>query len=184
MIPNRKRRSSNGIVDAELAVNWDLGLKGIFLYISAGDGTSDSDVDMTGQNLSDLVSGMIRIDVDHPDPGRAYSIPKDNPFLDIPGARPELWAYGFRNPWRMCFDAQTGDLWVGDVGQDLWEMIEVVVVERELRVERQRRMSPVVYPELVARPDSDSLSHQLSIPIPRPARSQGESFTTDLDFPS
>ena len=96
------------------------------LYITAGDGTTDSDGNVTGQDISDLNSGMIRIDVEHPDPGRNYSIPKDNPFVHIPGARGELWAYGFRNPWRMTFDAKTGDLWVGDIGQDLWEMIEVV----------------------------------------------------------
>jgi glucose/arabinose dehydrogenase len=96
------------------------------LYITAGDGTTDSDRNVTGQDISDLNSGMIRIDVEHPDPGRNYSIPKDNPFLAIPGARGELWAYGFRNPWRMCFDPKTGDLWVGDIGQDIWEMIEVV----------------------------------------------------------
>jgi glucose/arabinose dehydrogenase len=96
------------------------------LYITAGDGTTDSDRNVTGQDISDLNSGMIRIDVERPDPGRGYSIPKDNPFLSIPGARGELWAYGFRNPWRMTFDPKTGDLWVGDIGQDLWEMIEVV----------------------------------------------------------
>jgi glucose/arabinose dehydrogenase len=96
------------------------------LYVSAGDGTTDSDGNVTGQDLKDLNSGMLRIDVAHPDEGRGYSIPKDNPFLAIPGARGELWAYGFRNPWRMTFDPATGDLWVGDIGQDLWEMIEVV----------------------------------------------------------
>jgi glucose/arabinose dehydrogenase len=96
------------------------------LYISAGDGTSDSDQNHTGQDLSDLNSGVIRIDVEHPDPGRGYAIPKDNPFLSIPGARGELWAYGFRNPWRLTFDPRTGDLWVGDIGQDLYEMVEVV----------------------------------------------------------
>lgn len=96
------------------------------LYITAGDGTTDSDGNVTGQDITDLNSGLIRIDVEHPDPGRNYSIPKDNPFLAIPNARGELWAYGFRNPWRMTFDPRTGDLWVGDIGQDLWEMIEVV----------------------------------------------------------
>lgn len=96
------------------------------LYITAGDGTTDSDRNVTGQDITDLNSGMLRLDVVHPDPGRGYSIPKDNPFLSIPSARGELWAYGFRNPWRMTFDPKTGDLWVGDIGQDLWEMIELV----------------------------------------------------------
>ncbi len=93
------------------------------LYISSGDGTSDSDGDLTGQDITDLTSGVLRIDVRRPDPGRGYSIPSDNPFLNIEGARGELWAYGFRNPWRMTFDAKTGDLWVGDIGQDQWEMV-------------------------------------------------------------
>ena len=74
------------------------------LYIPAGDGTSDSDKNLRGQDLRYLTSSMIRIDVDHPEGGKNYSVPKDNPFLDVPGARPEIWAYGFRNPWRMAFD--------------------------------------------------------------------------------
>jgi glucose/arabinose dehydrogenase len=96
-----------------------------FLYLSSGDGTSDSDTHLTGQNMSDLTSGIIRIDVDRPEAGKGYRVPEDNPFLKVAGARPELWAYGFRNPWRMSFD-RDGNLWVGDVGQDLWEMIHLV----------------------------------------------------------
>ena len=91
------------------------------LYIPAGDGTSDSDKNLRGQDLRYLTSSMIRIDVDHPEGGKNYSVPKDNPFLDLPYARPEIWAYGFRNPWRMAFDHKTGLLWVGQNGQDLWE---------------------------------------------------------------
>jgi glucose/arabinose dehydrogenase len=112
---------SNGHNGGDLAFGKD-GM----LYITSGDGTSDSDLDNTGQDLSDLCSGMIRIDVDRPDKGRNYSIPKDNPFLAVPKARGELWAFGFRNPWRMTFDSVTGDLLVGDVGQDMWEMIRLV----------------------------------------------------------
>ena len=95
------------------------------LYLSAGDSADPSPPDPlnTGQDLSDLLSSVSRIDVDHPEAGRAYRIPADNPFRTTPGARPEIWAYGFRNPWRMSFDSATGDLWVGDVGWDLWEMI-------------------------------------------------------------
>jgi len=96
-----------------------------YLYVSTGDGTSGSDVNESGQNLTDLQSVMMRLDVDHPDPGKNYSIPKDNPFVNTPGALPEIWAYGFRNPWRFSFDPTTGQPWVGDVGQDLWEMIEL-----------------------------------------------------------
>ena len=95
------------------------------LYISSGDGTSDSDRNVTGQDITDLNSGMLRIDVDR-DRGndRGYSIPHDNPFLAVANARGELWAYGFRNPWRIHFDSES-NLWVGDIGQDLWEMIIV-----------------------------------------------------------
>ena len=96
-----------------------------YLYISTGDGSGGSDINSTGQGVNDLLSVMMRLDVDHPDEGRAYSIPKDNPFNGVPGARGEIWAYGFRNPWRFSFDPVTGRPWVGDVGQDIWEMIEL-----------------------------------------------------------
>jgi uncharacterized repeat protein (TIGR03806 family) len=97
-----------------------------FLYITAGDGTTGSDPEITGQDITDLRASILRIDVDHPDPGKPYGIPKDNPFLQIPKARPEIWAFGVRAPWRMSFDPPTGNLWVGDVGQDLWEMIHLI----------------------------------------------------------
>jgi glucose/arabinose dehydrogenase len=96
------------------------------LYISSGDGTTDSDTRLTGQDLSDLASGIIRIDVDRPAAGKSYAVPMDNPFLNVPKACPELWAYGFRNPWRLTFHPGTGDLLVGDIGQDLWELIHLV----------------------------------------------------------
>ena len=114
-----------------------------YLYIGTGDGTSGSDVNNSGQGVNDLLSVIMRIDVDHPDPGRNYSIPKDNPFVNYPGARPEIWAFGFRNPWRMSFDPETGRLWVGDVGQDLWEMIWVGPEGGELRLERPGGEPPV-----------------------------------------
>jgi putative heme-binding domain-containing protein len=96
-----------------------------YLYISTGDATDPSPPDRldTGQDLSDLLSSVLRIDVDREDPGKAYADPPDNPFLKTPGARPEIWAYGFRNPWKMSFDRLLGDLWVGDVGWELWEMV-------------------------------------------------------------
>jgi uncharacterized repeat protein (TIGR03806 family) len=97
-----------------------------YLYITAGDGTTGSDPAITGQDLTDLRASMLRIDVDHPANGKPYGIPKDNPFLHIPKARPEIYAFGLRAPWRMSFDPATGNLWVGEVGQDLWEMIHLV----------------------------------------------------------
>src|SRR4029079_19463691 len=80
----------------------------------------------TGQDISDLLSSILRIDVDRTDEGKAYAVPKDNPFVSMTSARPEVWAYGFRNPWRMSFDRQTGELFVGDVGWELWESVHRV----------------------------------------------------------
>src|SRR4030095_5114293 len=79
-----------------------------------------------GQDISDLLSSILRIDVDRVDEGRKYAVPKDNPFVGMSGARPEVWAYGFRNPWRMSFDRQSGELFVGDVGWELWESVHRV----------------------------------------------------------
>jgi glucose/arabinose dehydrogenase len=91
------------------------------LYVSSGDGSEESDVLVVGQDLSSLLAKVLRIDVDHPDPGKGYSVPPDNPFVGRKGARPEIWAYGLRNPWRLTVDSKTGHLWAGDNGQDLWE---------------------------------------------------------------
>jgi uncharacterized repeat protein (TIGR03806 family) len=103
------------------------------MYVTSGDGTSDSDTNLRGQELTHLTAKVLRIDVDHPDAesapeGKAYVVPKDNPFLHIEDARPETWAYGFRNPWRITCDRESGQIWVGNNGQDLWE--QVYLVER------------------------------------------------------
>ncbi|MEM7010673.1 MAG: PQQ-dependent sugar dehydrogenase [Verrucomicrobiota bacterium] len=98
---------------------------GLF-YMTSGDGTSDSDTDLTGQRLDLFLAKVMRVDVDNPAPGKAYSIPEDNPFLDVPGARPETYAYGFRNPWRAVWDKNLGKLWVGQNGQDRLEQIYLV----------------------------------------------------------
>ena len=112
---------SNGHNGGDLAFGPDE-----MLYISAGDGTSDSDTNLTGQNLADLPSAILRIDVRGSTEGKPYEIPADNPFVATPGARGEIWAYGLRNPWRISFDRQTGRLLVGDVGQDWREMIDLI----------------------------------------------------------
>ncbi|HLV65877.1 MAG TPA: PQQ-dependent sugar dehydrogenase [Polyangiaceae bacterium] len=97
------------------------------LYVGLGDGGSAGDPRGHGQNLGTLLGSMLRIDVDRRDEGRPYGIPKDNPFVGKSGARPEIWAYGLRNPWRYSFDPK-GRLVVADVGQYAWE--EVTLVER------------------------------------------------------
>jgi len=99
-----------------------------FLYIATGDGGSGNDPQNRAQNLNSLLGKMLRIDVagdDFPDdPARNYSIPTNNPFVDRVGVRPEIWAYGLRNPWRCSFDRATGDLYIGDVGQNAIEEID------------------------------------------------------------
>ena len=98
------------------------------LYISTGDGSGPNPPDSrrAGQDVSNLLSAILRIDVDHADGDKNYRIPPDNPFIDLKGARGEIWAYGFRNPWRISIDKKTGDLWAGDVGWELWELLDRV----------------------------------------------------------
>lgn len=112
---------SNGHNGGDLA----FGADGM-LYVSSGDGTSDSDTNLRGQNLGELTAKVLRIDVHHATAGRAYCVPEDNPFVGLPGVRPETWAYGLRNPWRLSIDRRTGNVWVGNNGQDLWEQIYLV----------------------------------------------------------
>jgi uncharacterized repeat protein (TIGR03806 family) len=94
-----------------------------YLYLGTGDGSGIADGLNTGQDISDLLASMLRIDVDKTDKGKEYRIPDDNPFVKRKGARPEIWAYGLRQPWKFSFDKVTGDLWVGEVGQDLWDCV-------------------------------------------------------------
>ncbi|QDU28768.1 Soluble aldose sugar dehydrogenase YliI precursor [Anatilimnocola aggregata] len=97
-----------------------------FLYVTSGDGTSDSDTNIAGQTTDTLLSKVLRIDVDHPEGDKQYSIPKDNPFVQRQEFRPETYAYGLRNPWRITTDPVTGHIWVGNNGQDLWEQVYFV----------------------------------------------------------
>jgi glucose/arabinose dehydrogenase len=94
-----------------------------YLYIVLGDGGAANDPNDNAQNLGVLLGKVLRIDVDSRSPGRNYGIPKDNPFVNSEGARPEIWCYGLRNPWRIAFDRETGVLWCGEVGQNIWEEI-------------------------------------------------------------
>ena len=97
-----------------------------YLYVALGDGGKANDPYGNGQNLKSILGKVLRIDIDKKDEGLAYGIPKDNPFVGKKGARGEIWAYGFRNIWRMSFDSKTGKLWAADVGQNLWEEIDIV----------------------------------------------------------
>jgi putative heme-binding domain-containing protein len=97
-----------------------------FLYIAMGDTGPQGDPQGHGQDLSLPLGKMLRIDVDHADGDKPYAIPADNPFRATANARPEIWAYGFREPWRFSFDPANGDLWVGDVGQDRIEEVDLV----------------------------------------------------------
>jgi glucose/arabinose dehydrogenase len=93
------------------------------LWIGLGDGGSGGDPANNAQNLGTLLGKVLRIDP-RPSGGQPYGIPRDNPFVGRAGARPEIWAYGLRNPWRFTFDRTTGDLWIGDVGQNAWEEVD------------------------------------------------------------
>ena len=95
-----------------------------YLYISTGDGGSGGDPQGNAQNLGSLLGKILRIDVNS---GNPYGIPPDNPFAGAPGRRGEIWAYGLRNPWRFSFDRLTGRLFVGDVGQNSFEEIDIIV---------------------------------------------------------
>lgn len=98
-----------------------------FLYISSGDGGSGGDPQGNAQNLNSLLGKILRIDVNTIDNGLEYGIPSDNPFFNQGSARAEIYAYGLRNPWRMSFDSETGDLWTADVGQGNLEEIDKVI---------------------------------------------------------
>ncbi len=95
-----------------------------FLYIGLGDGGSGGDPRQHGQNTNTLLGALLRIDVSNND--GSYSIPDDNPFSNTT-SRPEIFAYGLRNPWRWSFDKKNGELWLADVGQNAWEEINIVV---------------------------------------------------------
>ncbi|HEY3671546.1 MAG TPA: PQQ-dependent sugar dehydrogenase [Acidimicrobiia bacterium] len=103
-----------------------------YLYLGLGDGGNEGDEGPghapggNGQSLDTLLGKILRIAPD-PAPGeRGYSVPPDNPFVGVDGARPEIWSYGLRNPWRFSFDTKNGDLWIGDVGQNEYEEIDRV----------------------------------------------------------
>ena len=97
-----------------------------FLYVGLGDGGSAGDPKRNGQNPATLLGAILRLDVSSLDSTGTYSIPPDNPFVGVQDARPEIWAYGLRNPWRFTFDSETGDLWAADVGQNKMEEVDLI----------------------------------------------------------
>lgn len=125
------------IGEAETVIDWEsnghngaavtFGKDGM-MYVTSGDGTSDSDNNNVGQDLTKLTAKVLRINVDDRSDDQAYSVPPDNPFVGQADYRPETWAYGLRNPWRIAVDDQTGQIWVGNNGQDMWE--QVYLIER------------------------------------------------------
>lgn len=143
------------------------------LYVTSGDGTSDADENIVGQDLTRLTAKVLRLDVDgvtdaDRNAGRQYAVPKDNPFVDLAGARPETWAYGLRNPWRMTVDANSGRLWVTQNGQALYEQVYLVhrgenygwsVTEgsHPYYLERKRGPTPII-PPTAEHPHSEARS--------------------------
>ncbi|MEE9211353.1 MAG: PQQ-dependent sugar dehydrogenase, partial [Phycisphaeraceae bacterium] len=141
-----------------------------YLYLALGDGGAANDPLGSGQDKSTLLGAILRIDVDHRDPPKAYAVPNDNPFVGDRGARPEIWAYGLRNVWRFSFDRQTGDLWAGDVGQNQWE--EIDLIQRGGNYGWNYREGKHDF-----RPPSDGLPHNLIEPIVDHARHEAKSIT-------
>lgn len=127
-----KMSEARTIIDWPAGVHFggalQFGLDG-YLYISTGDGgdsTGEGESYLTGQDLTDRKASILRIDIDHTESAQPYSIPPDNPFAGHVKECPEIWAYGFRNPWKMAVDPASQRLWVSDVGEDLWEAVYLV----------------------------------------------------------
>ena len=136
-----------------------------YLYIATGDGSGIADSLLTGQDVSDHLASLLRIDVDQTDGAKAYRVPKDNPFVGRDKTQPEIWAYGLRQAWRYSFDRKTGDLWAGEVGQDLWEMVykiekggnygwSVTEGAHPFRPERPKGPTPILAP-IIEHPHSE-----------------------------
>lgn len=142
------------------------------LYLSIGDGGSGNDPWGHGQDLGTWSGKILRIDVDSPAPGKPYAVPADNPFVGQAGAKPEIWATGLRNVWRMSFDRATGVLWAGDVGQNKWEEIDIIRKGKNYgwRPREGRHATPGV-------PDSSEDASRFEEPIAEYPRGDGISVT-------
>jgi glucose/arabinose dehydrogenase len=139
-----------------------------YLYLGLGDGGAAGDIEENGQDKQTLLGSILRLDVSRSEGGKAYAIPADNPFQGDPRARPEIFAFGLRNPWRFSFDREGGALFVGDVGQGTWE--EVHEVTRGDNCGWRRHEGFSVY-------DEDTQAPAASEPVSAYARSEGVSIT-------
>ncbi|MFT5468936.1 MAG: putative heme-binding domain-containing protein [Verrucomicrobiales bacterium] len=142
------------------------------LYLSTGDATPPNPPDIlnTGQDNSDILSSVLRIDVE----GTGYRIPPDNPFVGREGVRPEIWAFGFRNPWKMSFDAR-GRLWLGDVGWELWEMIHLVERGGNYGWSAMEASNPV-------KPETASSLSPISSPVAAHRHTEAASITGGYEY--
>lgn len=154
-----------------------------YLYISVGDGGMRDGVHLLAQRLQAWNGKVLRIDVDSKSPGREYGIPEDNPFVDEPFASPEIWALGLRNPWGSWIDPETGIFWLADVGQDLYE--EINLIERGGNYGWNHREAAHVFPgrallmEALKRAGKDKEAEQRTFidPIHEYSRGDGISIT-------
>jgi len=146
------------------------------LYVSTGDATAPSPPDglATGQDNSDLLSCILRIDVTGSASDLPYRIPPDNPFIDRESVRPEIWAFGFRNPWKMSFDSRRR-LWVGDVGWELWEMIHLVEKGGNYGWSAVEASNPIL-------PETASELAPISAPVAAHPHSEAASITGGFEY--
>jgi glucose/arabinose dehydrogenase len=128
--PNRGDPDSEEVLLRFNKTYWNPGLIEFgpdgFLYVAHGDDEATSDPRGHAQDLRNFLGKVLRIDIDRTENGKNYAIPNDNPFVGNENAAPEVWAYGLRNVWKMAFDPKTGALWAGDVGEDLYEEINII----------------------------------------------------------
>lgn len=141
-----------------------------YLYVGTGDGGGANDPQRTAQDRGAWLGKMLRLDVDG---GEPYAVPRDNPFVGQGNARPEIWAYGLRNPWRYSFDRETGDLWIADVGQN-----QVEEINRQPTGSRggENYGWPVMEGLRCLRGDSCDRSG-LTLPVVEYGRDEGQSIT-------
>ncbi len=143
-----------------------------YLYLGTGDGGSANDPHGNGQNLGTLLGKILRLDVDNGDP---YGVPESNPFVGQPDARPEIWSFGWRNPWRFSFDPATGDMFIADVGQNQYEEINVEPVGAPGGLNYGWRLMEGLH--CFNPPDCDPAALPVELPITEYSHQQGCSVT-------